>query len=98
MAFDSQHQFFRAHALAVVGNGNERLAAVPDHHVDTSGTGVDGVFHQFLDHRGRALHHLAGGDAVDDGFRQAAEGHDVLAFVLAPFALMRPIRPRVDES
>ena len=95
VAFDGQRQFVRGHALAVVGNGNERLTAVPDHHVDTPRPGVDGVFHQFLDHRGRALDHLAGGDAVDDGFRQAADGHDCF-----PSCALRAraISPRVEES
>jgi hypothetical protein len=31
---------------------------------DAAGAGVQGVLQQFLDHRGRPVHHLAGGDLV----------------------------------
>src|SRR5882762_4764037 len=36
--------------------------------VDPAGAGVDGVFHQFLDHARGTFDHFAGGDAVDDLF------------------------------
>ena len=52
------------HAAAVVGHTDHGGAAVPDLDRDLVGTGVKGVFHQFLDDRGRALDHLAGGDQV----------------------------------
>ena len=42
-------------------------------HLDPAGAGVDRVLDQLLDHRGRPLDHLAGGDAVGDGFGQAAD-------------------------
>ena len=37
--------------------------------------GVEAVLHQLLDRRRRPLDHLAGGDAVDDGFRKPADAH-----------------------
>ena len=37
-------------------------AAAADGKRDLGGTGVNGVFQQFLGHRSRAFHHLAGGD------------------------------------
>src|SRR6185436_485844 len=45
--------------------------------IDPAGAGIDGVFDQFLDHARRAFHHLAGGNAVDDLFRELADGHGV---------------------
>jgi hypothetical protein len=35
---------------------------------DAARPGVDGVLDQFLDHAGGPLHHLAGGNAVDQVF------------------------------
>ena len=37
--------------------------------------GVERVLDQFLDHARRPLDHLAGGDAVDDGLGELADGH-----------------------
>ena len=54
----------RAHAAAVIGDPEEGHAAVPDLHGDLGGSGIHGVFQQLLDHGGRTLHHLAGGDEV----------------------------------
>ena len=50
--------------------------------VDAARAGVDGVLHQFLDHAGRPLDHLAGGDAVKnrdlwERLHGAAGRHDV---------------------
>ena len=57
-------QLLGRHAAAVVGDPDEGHAAVIDLHRHLLGPGVDGVFHQFLGHAGRTLHHLAGGDQV----------------------------------
>ena len=57
-------QLRRGNAAAVVRHADHAHAAPPDLHHDGGGTGVDGVFHQFLHDAGRALHHFAGGDQI----------------------------------
>ena len=55
-----------------------RMSRRPPPSVTTSmrlRAGVERVLDQFLHHARRALDHLAGGDAVDDGFGQLADGH-----------------------
>ena len=42
--------------------------------VHLRGAGVERVVHQLAHHRGRALHHLAGGDLADQFVRQLADG------------------------
>ena len=54
-----------------------RISSIPpcsDRDVDPRGPGVDGVLHQLLDHAGRPLDHLAGGDLVDQRWRGSAGG------------------------
>jgi len=74
---DRQGDLLGGHAAAVVGHRDQRPPAVAHGHVDVPGAGIQGVFHQFLDRRRRALDHLAGGDPVDQGLGQAADGHGV---------------------
>ena len=57
-----------------------------------AGAGVDRVLDQLLHRRRRPLDHFAGGDAVDDAFRQPADRHQS-AFI----ALKALIRPFVEE-
>ena len=59
-----QRQVGGRHPAAIVGDPDQPLAATRDGHLDAPGAGVERVFHQFLDRRGRAFDHLAGGDAV----------------------------------
>ena len=59
-----QFQFAGGDARAVVLHADAALAAVLQKHVHARGAGIQTVFHQFLDHTGRALHHLAGGDLI----------------------------------
>ena len=75
VALDGQGQLVGRHAGAVVGHRDEDLAAFAHHHVDARGAGVEAVLDQFLDRRRGALHHLAGGDAVDHGLGQKAQRH-----------------------
>ena len=51
-----------AHAAAVVRDPQVGHTAVLDLYSDLGSSGVHGVFQQLLDHGGRTLHHLAGGD------------------------------------
>ena len=75
VAFDGERQFLGGHAAAVVLDGDEGTAAVADHDIDPRRSGVDGVLHQLLDDRRRPFDDLAGGNTVDDGLWQQADGH-----------------------
>ena len=55
---------FPGHAAAVVPDPEQGHAPVLDLHGDGLRAGVDGIFHQLLDHGGGAFHHLACGDEV----------------------------------
>ena len=63
----------RAHAAAVVRDGDEIATAVAHLDADPRGAGVERVLDQLLHHRGRALDHLAGGDLIDQRTRQQAD-------------------------
>ena len=69
MAQHAQPQFLGGHAGAIVGDLDPVDPAPRQHDRDAMRPRVDGVFHEFLDRRGRTLDHLAGGDAIDGGFR-----------------------------
>ncbi len=74
MALDRQLDLLGGHAAAIVGHRYERAPTVAQIDVDVARAGVDGVLDQFLDRGRGTLDHLAGGDAVDQGFGQAADG------------------------
>ncbi|MCZ7607083.1 MAG: hypothetical protein M5U25_13635 [Planctomycetota bacterium] len=79
VGLEGQLQVFGVHADAVVGHADQGLAGVHQLHVHAGGAGVQGVFHQFLDHAGRAFHHLAGGDLVGElGRQQLDAGHGAI--------------------
>jgi len=50
----------------------ERLPALP-RRFDGRGPRIEGVLHQFLEDGGRTLHHLAGGELVDEGVGEDAD-------------------------
>ena len=64
MPLDGQRKIARVHAVAIVGDADERDTAACRHHVDITRTGIDGVFDQFLNYARRTLDHFAGRDAV----------------------------------
>jgi hypothetical protein len=70
MPAQCQRQVVGRDAAAVVGDADQAHAAFFELHVDLRGAGVEAVFQQFLEHRGRALHHLAGRDLADQQVRQ----------------------------
>ena len=74
MAVHRDRKIGMGHAGAVVGDADPPPPAAVGEDVDPAGAGVDRILHQFLDHAGRPLHHFAGGDAVDDGFGELADG------------------------
>ena len=75
VALDRQRQIGARHALAVVGDADEPPPAAVGEDVDAARAGIERVLDQFLHHARRPLHHLARGDAVDDGFGELADGH-----------------------
>jgi hypothetical protein len=57
-------------------------AALGQADADFGSAGVEAVLEQFLQHRGRALHHFAGGDLADEGVgKEANRGHGGAFFV-----------------
>ena len=76
MALHRQGQLLGRHAEPVVHHLDQIAPAVPEGDIDAPGAGVDGILHQLLHRGGRALDHLAGGDAVDDIGGQESDGHD----------------------
>ncbi len=75
MTIDREREIGRVHARAVVGDADELAAAVLDGDLDAARASVERVLDKLL-HRGRgALHHLAGGDAVDEDGIETANRH-----------------------
>ena len=56
--------------------------------VDPPRTGIERILDELLHDARRALHHLAGSDAVDDVIGETADRHRVLASEANPFASM----------
>ena len=66
VAGQGQGQLVGGNAGAVVAHPQELDPALFQVDLDAVGPGVEAVLDQLLGHRGRALHHLAGGDLVDE--------------------------------
>lgn len=64
VAFKRQQGVVGTHTYAVVAHLDHVFAAIIHRHRDLRGAGVDSIFHQFLDHRGRPFDDLAGGNLV----------------------------------
>ena len=64
VALDGQLRVGGGHALAVVLDANQALAAQLQGHRHPAGARVEGVLDELLDRRGGALHHLPGRDLV----------------------------------
>jgi hypothetical protein len=75
VALDGQRQLVPAHAVAVIGDRDQRLAAFAQRHLDAGRAGIDGIFDEFLDRRRRPLDDLAGGNTVNEDRRQLADRH-----------------------
>lgn len=59
-----QRQVIGRNAAAIVAHPQQLDAALLDIDINAPGAGIEAVFQQFLDHRSRALDHLAGGNLV----------------------------------
>ena len=80
MALHGEREFIRGDAAAVVADADQAAAAGLQFDVDAAGAGIQRVFDQFLHHRGRTLHHLAGGDLVGEDLGEQADAgfaHDI---------------------
>ena len=75
MALDREAQVRSTHPAAVVADRQMLDAASLQRHRDPRRPGVERVFDQFLQRRRRAFDDFAGGDLVDEGVGQAADGH-----------------------
>ena len=64
---------FRFDAGAVVADLDQLDASRLDGNGDLGRTGVDGIFHQLFDHRGRTLHHFARSDQLGGMLIQNAD-------------------------
>ena len=77
MPFQREPRVLDRHAAAVVADEDPVHAPAIDLHVDARRPGVERVFDQLLDDRGRPLHDLARGDPVDDLLGEAVDaGHE----------------------
>ncbi len=70
MPLQREYGILFAHAATVVHHLDQLTAAALDDNGHMAPAGVDGVFHQLFDHRRRPVDHLAGGDLVNQVFRQ----------------------------
>ena len=75
VALDREREVVARHARAVVADADQPPAAAVGDDIDAGRAGVERVLDQLLDDARRPLDHLAGGDAVDDGFGELADGH-----------------------
>ncbi len=75
MPLDRKREIGARHAFAVIADADQPAAAAIGEHVDAVRTGVECVLDELLHHARRPFHHLAGGDAVDDGLGQLTDGH-----------------------
>ncbi|MNN22664.1 hypothetical protein D3C81_1360310 [compost metagenome] len=64
MTGQRQRQVIGRDAAAIVTHPQQLDPALLDINIDALGAGVEAVFQQFLDHRGRTFNHLTGGDLV----------------------------------
>ena len=60
VAFQTELGICTAHTAAVIRNFDEGHTATAHLYTHQGSPGINAVFHQLLDHRGRTLHHLSG--------------------------------------
>ncbi|MNM52975.1 hypothetical protein D3C81_640660 [compost metagenome] len=74
VAREGHGQFVGRNAAAVVRDDHAPHAALLEPDGQLRGAGIECIFEQFLDHRGRPFDHFAGGDLADQLVRQGADG------------------------
>ena len=70
MPLEREHGIVAHHAASVVRDLNKLLPARLNRNLDAGRARVERVLEQFLYHRRRTLHHLAGGDFIGDLLRK----------------------------
>jgi len=78
MTPDGKRKIFSIHALAIVNDPDQRLAAGGCRNLDPARTGIDGIFDKLFDNTCRPLDDFTGGDLVDQGFWQLMDAHDLM--------------------
>jgi len=73
VTLEGQRQLVRRHPDAVVGDADERGAAIAQVDRDRQRSGVQRVLDQLLHRGSRTLHDLAGGDLVDEVVRESTD-------------------------
>ena len=73
VAFEGEFNLVWPHAAAVVRYLDHGEATFGQAHMDMACACIDGVFDEFLERACRTLDDLSGGDAVDQGFGEAAD-------------------------
>ena len=74
MTFEAEQGVGAIHAAPVISHADQAGSAALELHRDALGTRIDGVLHQFLDHRGGALDHLPGSDLAGQDIGKEADG------------------------
>ena len=73
MPLQRQQGVLRPHPTPVVEDPDQGTSTPLHRDFDFFRTGIQGIFHQLLDHRGRPFHHLSGGYPIRHHFRQQAD-------------------------
>ena len=76
MLLECEKRVFTLHTVTVIAHAYQRNPSFFDPNNNTAGSGIECILDQLLDHRGRALDHLTGGDLVSDDFwKETDETH-----------------------
>lgn len=75
VARNRERQFVGRDPRAVVDDADQAEAAPGGRHLDAACPRVERVFNEFLHHACWPLDHFAGGNLVDDGVGELANGH-----------------------
>ncbi len=66
MSLEGQPRIFGRHSHSIVAHADPGGTPVTNLDADPLGSGVQRILDELLHDRGRPLHHLAGGDLVDE--------------------------------
>jgi hypothetical protein len=75
VAIDRKRKIGARHTAAIIGDADQTVSAAVGQDVDLGRAGIERVLDQFFDDAGRPLDDFTGGDAVDGGFGELANGH-----------------------
>ena len=70
MCFEAENGVVGIHSFAVVRDGDQLFASLPDGDCDSERAGVQGIFQQLLQNRGGTFHNLSRCDFIVDAFCQ----------------------------